>query len=192
MTTTDSQTYFWQEFHPYVFQIFAQLIELHPGALPAFYMSSLFQPLLAPLFWERPGNVPALTRLMQVLIPLLLGRMSVALMPSLVRAEAFIGAISVACSSALAKYCLFAVHRADKCWISWQAYLAKAAAQIVSANQLQGLLGVFQKLIASKALDHEGFKLLDSMMIYARLQGLQQYLPTVGGQCAAAVLTSKR
>ena len=55
-----------QEFHPYVFQIFAQLIELHPKELPAFYMSSLFQPLLAPMFWERAGNVPALSRLMQV------------------------------------------------------------------------------------------------------------------------------
>lgn len=63
----DSQLCAMQEFHPYVFQIFAQLIELHPGELPAFYMSSLFQPLLAPLFWERAGNVPALTRLMQVL-----------------------------------------------------------------------------------------------------------------------------
>ena len=55
-----------QEFHPYVFQIFAQLIELHPKELPAFYMSTLFQPLLAPMFWERAGNVPALCRLMQV------------------------------------------------------------------------------------------------------------------------------
>ena len=53
-----------QEFHPYVFQIFAQLIELRPAPLPAVYMS-IFKPLLAPLFWERPGNVPALTRLLQ-------------------------------------------------------------------------------------------------------------------------------
>ena len=55
-----------QEFHPYVFQIFAQLIELHAANdLPAPYMT-LFQPLLTPVFWERPGNVPDLTRLMQV------------------------------------------------------------------------------------------------------------------------------
>jgi len=66
-TPNNSELRAMQEFHPYVFQIFAQLIELHPGELPAFYMSSLFQPLLAPLFWERAGNVPALTRLMQVL-----------------------------------------------------------------------------------------------------------------------------
>ena len=26
---------------------------------------TIFKPLLAPLFWERPGNVPALTRLLQ-------------------------------------------------------------------------------------------------------------------------------
>lgn len=125
-----------QEFHPYVFQIFAQLIELHPGELPAFYMSSLFQPLLAPLFWERAGNVPALTRLMQ-------------------------------------------------------AYLTKAAPRIVAANQLPGLLGVFQKLIASKALDHEGYKLLDSMMEHVRLDGLQQYLPTIWQLMLTRLQTAK-
>ena len=53
-----------QEFHPYVFQIFAQLIELRPAPLPTTYMA-IFRPLLAPVFWERPGNIPALTRLLQ-------------------------------------------------------------------------------------------------------------------------------
>jgi exportin-2 (importin alpha re-exporter) len=53
-----------QEFHPYVFQIFAQLIELRSAPLPGTYMA-IFRPLLAPLFWERPGNIPALTRLLQ-------------------------------------------------------------------------------------------------------------------------------
>lgn len=58
-----------QEFHPYVFQIFAQLIELRPVVpgvpLPAVYMA-IFGPLLTPVYWERSGNVPALTRLLQV------------------------------------------------------------------------------------------------------------------------------
>ena len=54
-----------QEFHPYVFQIFAQLIETRPAPLPPAYMA-VFPPLLSPLFWERPGNVPALVRLLQV------------------------------------------------------------------------------------------------------------------------------
>ena len=53
-----------QEFHPYVFQIFAQLIETRPAPLPPAYMA-IFPPLLSPLFWERPGNVPALVRLLQ-------------------------------------------------------------------------------------------------------------------------------
>lgn len=55
-----------QEFHPYVFQIFAQLIELRaePGVQPA--LMQLLPPLLSPVFWERPGNVPPLVRLIKV------------------------------------------------------------------------------------------------------------------------------
>eukprot|EP00955_Chlamydomonas_euryale_P098806 365171-Chlamydomonas_euryale.AAC.10 len=53
-----------QEFHPYVFQVFAQLIELHSKPLPAVYMQ-IFPPLLSPVFWERSGNIPALVRLIQ-------------------------------------------------------------------------------------------------------------------------------
>ena len=53
-----------QEFHPYVFQIFAQLIELRQAPLPATYMA-IFPPLLTPVFWERHGNVPALVRLLR-------------------------------------------------------------------------------------------------------------------------------
>lgn len=60
-----------------------------------------------------------------------------------------------------------------------QAYLGKVAQQISAANQLPGMLGVFQKLIASKALDHEGFNLLDSMMQHVPYASLQQYMPTV-------------
>lgn len=51
-----------QEFHPYVFQIFSQLIELRQPPLPSTYMD-LLRPLLTPTLWERPGNVPALVRL---------------------------------------------------------------------------------------------------------------------------------
>ncbi len=54
-----------QEFHPYVFQVFAQLIELRPAPLPQLYLQ-IFPPLLSPVFWERSGNVPALVRLLQV------------------------------------------------------------------------------------------------------------------------------
>lgn len=89
--------------------------------------------------------------------------------------------------------CHHGVHVALNCAMALQAYLTKAAPQIVAGNQLPGLLGVFQKLIASKAMDHEGYKLLDSMMEHVRLGGLQQYLPTVScsmvhGQIASAQL----
>lgn len=53
-----------QEFHPYVFQIFAQLLELRQPPLPPMYVQ-MFPPLLSPTFWERPGNIPALVRLLQ-------------------------------------------------------------------------------------------------------------------------------
>lgn len=100
-----------QEFHPYIFQIFAQLLEQRKsgGALPPAYVA-LFPPLLSPMFWERPGNTPALVRLVR-------------------------------------------------------AYLIVAPREIASGGHLPAVLGVFQKLIASKALDHEGFALLEALYV---------------------------
>lgn len=112
-----------QEFHPYVFQIFAQLIELRGKPLPQVYMQ-IFPPLLSPVFWERSGNVPALVRLMQ-------------------------------------------------------AYLHKAGDEVVKGNHLLPLLGVFQKLIASKAHDHEGFDILNAMVDNLPVAAYESYLPTV-------------
>lgn len=45
-----------------------------------------------------------------------------------------------------------------------QAYIQKASKVIVGTKEEMGLLGVFQKLIASKSNDHEGFYLLGSMV----------------------------
>ncbi|CAB4062461.1 CSE1 [Lepeophtheirus salmonis] len=45
-----------------------------------------------------------------------------------------------------------------------QAYVSRGPQQIVEANKVEGLLGVFQKLIASKSTDHEGFYLVQSMV----------------------------
>ncbi|RWA09960.1 hypothetical protein EKO27_g5134 [Xylaria grammica] len=57
------------EFMPYVFQIFAKLLELNPsGALPNHYQA-LVPPLMLPVTWEARGNVPALTRLLVAIIP---------------------------------------------------------------------------------------------------------------------------
>ena len=54
------------EFTPYVFQVLAQLLEYRPAdaGLGDAY-TGLFAPLLTPTLWERRGNVPALTRLIQ-------------------------------------------------------------------------------------------------------------------------------
>ncbi|WIA07912.1 hypothetical protein OEZ85_007391 [Tetradesmus obliquus] len=112
-----------QEFHPYVFQILAQLIELSSPPLNAPYMA-VFPPLLNPMFWERPGNVPALTRLLV-------------------------------------------------------AYLAKAGQELAAAGHLPACLGVFQKLIASKANDGYGFALISGIVTHLPPATYQQYLPTV-------------
>eukprot|EP00096_Caligus_rogercresseyi_P000645 TRINITY_DN11117_c0_g1_i1.p1 TRINITY_DN11117_c0_g1~~TRINITY_DN11117_c0_g1_i1.p1 ORF type:complete len:974 (-),score=386.32 TRINITY_DN11117_c0_g1_i1:7-2928(-) len=45
-----------------------------------------------------------------------------------------------------------------------QAFISRGAEQIVGANKVEALLGVFQKLIASKSTDHEGFYLVQSMV----------------------------
>ncbi|KAI4114077.1 MAG: hypothetical protein LQ345_005084 [Seirophora villosa] len=57
-----------QEFVPYVFQLFAALLEANPsGTLTAYYVS-LVQPILSPELWASKGNVPALVRLLSSLI----------------------------------------------------------------------------------------------------------------------------
>lgn len=96
-----------QEFIPYVFQILSLLMEQHQGTVPETYMA-LFPHLLAPILWERPGNIPPLVRLIQ-------------------------------------------------------GFIEQGSNQI-EAEKLNGLLGIFQKLIASKTHDHEGFYILNSII----------------------------
>ncbi|PKI84694.1 importin-alpha export receptor [Malassezia vespertilionis] len=57
------------EYIPYVFQILAQLLEVHvvqsmERTLPEAY-ANLLPPLLTPTLWEQKGNVPALVRLLK-------------------------------------------------------------------------------------------------------------------------------
>ena len=53
------------EFTPYVFQIFSQMLSLHPqDVIPPSYQSILSF-LLQPMAWENLGNIPALTSLLQ-------------------------------------------------------------------------------------------------------------------------------
>lgn len=58
-----------QEFTPYVFQLFAALLEKNPtGALSEYYIG-LIPPILLPSLWESKGNVPALVRLLSAIMP---------------------------------------------------------------------------------------------------------------------------
>uniref|UniRef100_A0A3B5KM63 Exportin-2 n=1 Tax=Takifugu rubripes TaxID=31033 RepID=A0A3B5KM63_TAKRU len=58
-----------------------------------------------------------------------------------------------------------------------QAFLEKGASSISSsaADKIPGLLGVFQKLIASKANDHQGFYLINSIIEYMPPEPIIQY-----------------
>jgi len=88
------------------------------------YIDSLFPPLLAPVIWERAGNIPALVRL-------------------------------------------------------FQAYFTKCGNEIVIRKHLPAVLGIFQKLNASKSNDQYGFVLLSSLFEYLEINQFNQYLPEI-------------
>ncbi|RWS11546.1 exportin-2-like isoform X2 [Dinothrombium tinctorium] len=60
-----------------------------------------------------------------------------------------------------------------------QAFIEKGAKQIVASGKLSGLLGVFQKLIASKTNDHEGFYLLQSIIEHMDSHDLEPYMKQI-------------
>ncbi|ELU39794.1 importin alpha re-exporter [Rhizoctonia solani AG-1 IA] len=55
------------QFIPYVFQILAQMLEIHTNTVPPAY-SSLVGILFTPAVWQQRGNVPALVRLIKAFI----------------------------------------------------------------------------------------------------------------------------
>ena len=57
------------EFAPYVFQLFAALLEANPSGSLSEYYESLIPPILSPELWVSKGNVPALMRLVSSMIP---------------------------------------------------------------------------------------------------------------------------
>lgn len=62
-----------------------------------------------------------------------------------------------------------------------QAYLVSAPDTVTSGGHLLAVLGVFQKLIASKAHDHEGFAILDTLIMSLPLASYEAYMGTVWG-----------
>ncbi|CAH0551581.1 unnamed protein product [Brassicogethes aeneus] len=59
------------------------------------------------------------------------------------------------------------------------AFATQAAPQIVGQDKLGGFLGVFQKLIASKSNDHEGFHLMRCIIQNVPTEALQAYMKQV-------------
>ena len=68
-----------------------------------------------------------------------------------------------------------------------QAYLQK---QKVTGEQLQGVLGVFQKLIASKAHDHQGFYILNALVESLPSEALTPYLTNIWSLLCQRLQTS--
>eukprot|EP00656_Telonema_subtile_P052628 TRINITY_DN7388_c0_g1_i2.p1 TRINITY_DN7388_c0_g1~~TRINITY_DN7388_c0_g1_i2.p1 ORF type:complete len:781 (+),score=314.39 TRINITY_DN7388_c0_g1_i2:123-2465(+) len=108
------------EFSPYVFQIFGQILELRSAPLPELY-SPLFGGILTAALWERHGNVPALNLLLVAFV--------------------------------------------------------RKAPEIVM-TQLTPVMGIFQRLVSLKALDHEGLMLFTNLFQSLPLTALQPVLAT--------------
>lgn len=58
-----------EEFSPYVFQLFAALLEANPSGAISEYYERLIPPILMPVLWESKGNRPALVRLLSSILP---------------------------------------------------------------------------------------------------------------------------
>lgn len=98
-----------QEFMPYIFQLFAALLEANPSATLPSYYQNLIAPILMPVMWESKGNIPALVRLLSSIIP-------------------------------------------------------RGSQYILENNQIMPILGIFQKLLSTKANESHGFDLLESVV----------------------------
>jgi exportin-2 (importin alpha re-exporter) len=98
------------EFMPYVFQLFAALLEANPSATLPSYYQELIAPVLMPVMWESRGNTPALVRLLSSII-------------------------------------------------------SRGSQYILEHNQLEPILGIFQKLISTKTNEGYAFDLLESVAL---------------------------
>ena len=60
-----------------------------------------------------------------------------------------------------------------------QAFIVKGSDKIAESDKLTNLLGVFQKLVASKANDHQGFYLLNTMVEKMKGPVLEKYMKQI-------------
>lgn len=99
----------YSEFVPYVFQIFAALLEANPSSSLPPNFSDLLALILQPAVWETRGNVPGCARFLSAIVP-------------------------------------------------------KAKKPILAQKQLEQILGVFQRLLASKKTEQNAFDILESVV----------------------------
>ncbi|KAA8643278.1 hypothetical protein EYZ11_002332 [Aspergillus tanneri] len=113
-----------QEFIPYIFQLFAALLEANPsGTLPNYYQN-LVAPILMPVMWDSKGSTPALVRLLSSII-------------------------------------------------------SRGSQYIMESQQVEPILGIFQKLLSSKTNESYGFDLLESVIANFPPAALEQYFVSI-------------
>jgi exportin-2 (importin alpha re-exporter) len=125
-----------QEFAPYVFQLFAALLEANPSGTLSEYYKGLIAPILMPSLWESKGNVPALVRLLTAMIP-------------------------------------------------------RGAEDIVRDNQVEPILGIYQKLVSTKVHESHSFELIETVISSFPLPVLQNYFVTILTLMLTRLSTSK-
>lgn len=130
------------EFTPYVFQLMGQLLSFNTRPeLPLSYQQML-PPLVQPVLWSQQGKFH-ITVYSHIHFQIALSNIN----PLLLNDMLLSGNIP-----ALVKLL--------------QAYLKSGASWIVANNQLEPMLGVFQKLVSSKLNDHHAFELLQAIITY--------------------------
>ena len=72
-----------------------------------------------------------------------------------------------------------------------EAYLRKAPNEVHGAGHIQGILGVFQKLVSSRAQDHHGFFILNAFVEALPLAAWADKLPAVWGILFQRLQSSK-
>lgn len=113
-----------EEFTPYIFQIFSALLEANPAGELSAYYRSLFEIIIQGQVWENRGNVPALARLLSVMIN-------------------------------------------------------RDAAHVAAAKQLEPVLGVWQKLVTTKAHETYSFELIEAVVGSVPTEALTPYFVTI-------------
>lgn len=113
-----------QEFSPYIFQLFAALLEANPSGTLSQYYLGLIPPILMPTLWESRGNVPALVRLLASILP-------------------------------------------------------RGAQHVVQNNQIEPILGIYQKLLSTRTNERHAFDLIETIVSSIPADALRPYWTTV-------------